>query len=240
MRKAKKENIIVVCTIVMCFMLTLGLCTTLSGEGFIKAFAPKVDGECVYAVVTGGYSDVALARANAELIKQRGGAGYVKVGDSIEIVYAVYCDEQTANGVLAALGDNSAYIAEIQIDKGKLSWCDKEYRESVSYALGYYGIAFNTLYDVSNRLETSGISVQEAITQIKVLNAQIEEIKSEFYKNVNAYSDERITQIKLALVTSVALVENIRFDKGVAACVSDIRYQLVQLVLCRQALMQAV
>lgn len=239
MRKSKKENIIVVCTIVLCFMLTLGLCTTLSGEGFIGAFAPQVEKDCVYAITIGGYKDITLARNSAELIKQRGGAGYVKTGDEIEIIYAVYPDEQTANDVLATLGDKSAYIKGIELSKAKLSWCEKEHRDSVSTALNYYGIAFDVMYDTANKLGDSSVSIQEANTQIKVLRSRIEDIKSDFYKNVNGYNDERITQIKLALVTTLALIDNIGFEKGIPSAVSDIRYQAVQLVFCRQALMQA-
>lgn len=87
MRKNAKENIIVVCTIVLCFMLTLALCLVLSGEGLLSVFKNDKSEKCTfYAVATGGYSDITLARNNAELVKQRGGAGYVIAGDSIELI----------------------------------------------------------------------------------------------------------------------------------------------------------
>ena len=47
------------------------------------------------------------------------------------------------------------------------------------------------------------------------------------------------TKIKLGLVTTLALLDNIDFSKNEAQTASSIRYQLVQTVLCRQALMNA-
>ena len=47
----------------------------------------KVENESqtVWGIACGGYSTVALARQSAEMIRSRGGAGYVESGDKIEI-----------------------------------------------------------------------------------------------------------------------------------------------------------
>ncbi|MDE7373393.1 MAG: hypothetical protein K2N18_04950, partial [Clostridia bacterium] len=72
MRKAAKENIIVVCTIVLCFMVAIGMCTVFSGEGILGVFsASKGSDNTVYAVTVGGYTDMTLARSTADLIKGR-------------------------------------------------------------------------------------------------------------------------------------------------------------------------
>lgn len=241
MRKNAKENIIVVCTIVLCFMLTLALCLVLSGEGFLSVFkSDKSEGIVFYAVATGGYSDVTLARNNAELVKQRGGAGYVVTGDSVEIVFAVYKSEDEANSALASLGDKSAYIKKIEIEKGSFKWCKEDLKTVEKEALGYFDLAYDKLFEVSSALNGGQMSVEDAKTQIKVLYAQIEDIKSAFYqKTVNCNKDE-ITQTKLAIVTTLALLDNINFDKNTALVASSIRYQIVQLVLCRQALMKSI
>ena len=57
MRKGAKENIIVVCTIVLCFMLTIGLCSVFSGDGIIGVFSAGKDGSGIeaYALAVGGY-----------------------------------------------------------------------------------------------------------------------------------------------------------------------------------------
>lgn len=241
MRKNAKENIIVVCTIVLCFMLTLALCLALSGEGFLSVFKNDKGEDCVfYAVVTGGYKDVKMARADADLVKQRGGAGYVRTADGIEIIYAVYKSEDEANNALSSLGDKSAYIQKIEIDKGDFKWCKDDLKDAEKAALGYFDLAYDKMFEVSSALNGGSMSVEDAKTQIKVLYAQIEDIKSVFYQKTANYDKEQITQTKLALVTTLALLDNIDFSKSTALVTSSIRYQIVQLVFCRQALMRNV
>lgn len=239
MRKMAKENIIVVCTIVLCIMFTLALCVTFSGDGLLKVFAKsKVENECVYMIACGGYSDMTMARQSASLIKSKGGAGYVLKGDEIEIIYAVYKSEEDAQGVVDLLGDKGLYIKQVEIEKGDFDWCKEDMKESVVDALGYFDIAFDKMYDVANALNEDSIEIDEAKTQIDVLYAQIEDIKCKFYQDVQDCEGEQITQIKLALITALALVDGIDMELSRALCIAEVRYELVQLVLCRQALMR--
>ncbi len=241
MRKAAKENVIVVCTVVLCFMVTIGLCTFYSGDGILGALSVSKSGaENAYAVAVGGYTDITLARTTSDLIKKRGGAGYVIKGDTIEIVYAVYPDEETARKVLSALGEGSAYVKTVEIPASKLKWASGDTKNAVVDALTYYKIIFDKLYSTANSLYDGSIDVQGANTQIRVLKSQIEEIKSVFYKETEGNESKQITEIKLALVTSLALLENVKTTGTVAAFVSSLRYAQVQLVMCRQALMNAI
>lgn len=241
MRKNAKENIIVVCTIVLCFMLTLALCLVLSGEGLLSVFKNDKSEKCTfYAVATGGYTDITLARNNAELVKQRGGAGYVIAGDSIELIFAVYKSEGEANSALSALGNRSAYIKKIEIEKGGFKWCKDDLKTAEKEALGYFDLAYDKLFEVSSALNDGKMALEDAKTQIKVLYAQIEDIKSAFYQNTVGCDKDEITQTKLALVTTLALLDNIDWNVSLPVVTSSIRYQIVQLVLCRQALMKSI
>lgn len=242
MRKAAKENIVVVCTIALCFVLTLSLCAMFSGNGLLGVFSASGSGggSKVYAITVGGFSDMTLARATSDIIRQRGGAGYVIEGESIEIIYAAYPDRESANGVLIALDESSAYIKEIDISNSKLKWADSDIKPAVKNALAYYDRAFEVLYDVANSLNENTISTDDARTQIRVLQAQIEDVKSVFYQSVAGYDSEQITEIKLALITALALLENVKTEGSVASFTSSVRYALVQLVLCRQALMNRI
>lgn len=241
MRKIAKDNIIVVCTIVLCIMLTLALCVSFSEGGLLSVFN-KVESksQTMWAIACKGYSDISMARQSAEMIKSRGGAGYVQSGDEIEIIYAVYKSEEDAKKVLAGLSDKSLYLKRYDIFEGSFKWCKEDIKSAVGEALCYFDVFFDGLYDLSNKLNESKISVEEAKIEIKVLQAQIEDIKSVFYQNTANRSEEQITQIKLALVTTLALLDNIDFSKNVELVTSSIRYQLVQLVLCRQSLMNCI
>lgn len=241
MRKIAKDNIIVVCTIVLCIMLTLALCVSFSEGGLLSVFN-KVESksQTMWAIACKGYSDISTARQSAEMIKSRGGAGYVQSGDEIEIIYAVYKSEQDAKKVLAGLSDKSLYLKRYEISEGSFKWCKEDIKSAVGEALCYFDVFFDGLYDLSNKLNESKISVEEAKIEIKVLQAQIEDIKSAFYKKTANSNEEQITQIKLGLVTSLALLDNVDFSKNDAYATASLRYQLVQGVLCRQALMNCI
>lgn len=241
MREIAKDNIIVVCTIVLCIMLTLALCVSFSEGGLLSVFN-KVESksQTMWAIACKGYSDISTARQSAEMIKSRGGAGYVQSGDEIEIIYAVYKSEEDAKKVLAGLSDKSLYLKRYDISEGSFKWCKEDIKSAVGEALCYFDVFFDGLYDLSNKLNESKISVEEAKIEIKVLQAQIEDIKSAFYKKTANYNEEQITQIKLGLVTSLALLDNVDFSKNDAYATASLRYQLVQGVLCRQALMNCI
>lgn len=241
MRKPAKDNIIVVCTIVLCVMLTLALCVSFSEGGLVSVWNKvESNAQSVWTIACNGYPDMTMARQSADMIKSKGGAGYVLNLDGIEIIYAVYKSEDEANDVLAKLADKSLYVKRFDISKGRFKWCDGDLKNTVQDALNYFDVAFDSMYECSNLLNDSTIGIEDAKTKIKVLRAQIEDIKSVFYQNTANRSEEQITQIKLALVTTLALLDNIDFSKNVALVTSSIRYQLVQLVLCRQSLMNCI
>ncbi len=241
MRKMAKDNVIVVCTIVLCIMLTLALAVSFSEGGLFSVFK-CVGGEeqNLWAIACGGYSDMTLARQSAEMIKSQGGAGYVLKGDDIEIVYSIYGSEDDANAVLAKLSDKSLYVKKFNIARGSFKWCPNDLKNAVKHALAYFQIAFDEMFECANSLNDGSVGIEDIKTKIKVLRTQIEDIKSEFYQNAADCDDEQITQIKLALVTTLALLDNIDFSKTAAYVTSSIRYQTVQLVLCRQSIMNCV
>lgn len=198
----------------------------------------EIPAKSVWGIVSGGYSDISVARSSAEMIKSRGGAGYVKSTEYIEIVYAVYKDKESADEVLKKLSMAGLYLVEIEIDASELKWCDKEYYNAVEGALTYYDKSFDALKTWADSLADGKLTIGDVKIKINVLYGQIEEIKSLFYNSVANYDCEQITQIKLALITTLALLDNIEYDNSDALCISSLRYQLVQLVLCHQALMR--
>lgn len=199
----------------------------------------KSEERSFYLLAIGGYDDITLARNTAELVKNRGGAGYVLKGDEkggIEIIFAVYDDEGAANNVLNTVEDRSAYLKTITVKDSNLKWASGEVKAAAKDAICYFDVAFKTLYETSNALNDDALSLEEARTQIRVLSTQIEDIKSIFYSRTAGIDSTEITEIKLALITALALLDNVNFASVVKAC-SSMRYQLVQLVLCYQALM---
>ena len=237
------ENIFVAVTIVLCFLVTFGLAFAFSGRGFLDlagVFA-KSEERTFYMLAIGGYDDMTFARNTAELVKDRGGAGYVVTDgtNGIEIIIAVYEDRSSAEAVLNTIEDRSAYLKEVAVKKSDFDWCEGELKTAVKDAMTYFDLAFDSLYETSNSLNDNAISLEQAETQKKVLSARIEDLKSNFYSKTGGEGGEQVTEIKLALITTSALLDNIKFDSVSKAC-SSIRYQLVQLVYCYAALMKSI
>lgn len=241
MRKFDRANGIVVATIVLCFMLTLGVCWFLAGEGIIGTVFLKEDGSrSFYALCSGGYDSLQLARTSAGLIKLRGGAGYVSSEEGeIVVVLSVYPDRTSAESVMSKISEKGLYIKELSADAIQMDGLSKDEKEAATIALGYFDMAFNTLYDLGNSLASSKLSVEDVKTQIKVLGIKIEDIKSEFYQKVQGSEKPSITEIKLALVTALALLDNVELADSTQA-LSSVRYQTVQLTYCYCALCRSV
>ena len=238
------ENVFVVATIVLCFLVTLGLSFAFSGDGFLslaQVFA-KSEERSFYLLAIGGYDDMTIARNTAELVKNRGGAGYVlkgEDGNNIEIIFAAYDDSDAADKVLATVEDRSAYLKTIIVKDSTLKWASGDVKTAAKDALCYFDIAFKTLYETSNSLNDNAVSLEEARTRIRVLSTQIGDIKSIFYSKTAGIDSREVTEIKLALITALALLDNVEYSSVVKAC-SSMRYQIVQLVLCYQALLSNV
>jgi hypothetical protein len=209
MRKSDKQNALIICTVVLCFMVTLGLCYLYSGDALLNLFGTEKQ-TTYYAIAAGGYTDVTLARSNAAIMRQRGGAGYVRTADEqIEVLLAVYPNEETAASVLAKLNDQSAYIKEINIAEGNFDWRSKSQKDIVDDALGYFETTYVSLYDLSNKLNSNDLELADARNQIDILYGKISNLKSDFYEKTASDSKSQTTDIKLALVTALALIENI-------------------------------
>ena len=241
-----KGNLFVVAVIVLSFAVTLGLSFIFSGKGFLSLAGvfDKESTRSFYAVAVGGYGDMTLARNSAELIKSRGGAGYVRSEtkdgiENIEIIFAVYKDKTPAEKVLETLGDHTAYIKEITVKESSYSWCEGDLKQAVKEAMTYFDLTFDKLFEVSNSLNDNTLSVGDAKTQIRVLYTHIEDIKSAFYQNTQKETKPQITEIKLALITALALLDGIEYGSVASTC-SSIRYALVQVVFCYQSLMTTV
>ncbi len=223
-------------------MLTLGLCLLLSGNGLIGAmFSSSEDGESVYLLCSGPYGDILLARSTAELIAGRGGAGYMlSDGENFELVYAVYPDKSEAESVLSSLADSGAYLKRVDIKKGKLNWADGELKRATQAALKYYRVAFDEMYACANKLNSDEMTVTDVKIKIDVLRAQIEDIKRAFWQIADDSENGKATSVKVAIVTALALIDNLTLDGTRANASSSLRYALVQLSLSRQALMEEI
>ena len=237
-----KSDALAICAVALCFLITLAMCFVLGGEAFIAVVrSGGSDGADYYLLCGGAYENISLARNYADLMKSRGGAGYVLTGDdNYEVILSVYSDSAEAETALGASGMQSAYLLELTLLNPSCKWAG-EHAGKVESALGYFDIAYDELNALARGVAEETLTLTDARTRLDVLGARIAEIKAEFYAATENCADGRYTEVKLALVTAAALVDNIDFsspsggESAAYACAS-LRYQLVQLVMCRKAL----
>ena len=226
----------VVATVIITVLFVISAGYLVGGDMTITTlFQSKTDTKTFYFLSTDGFDDVTIARQNADLIRNRGGAGYVDLQGNNRIILAVYPDEQSANAVRDKVGDNSLVVSSLAVKSINTSVAGRGLKDDVASALTYFDTTFDTLYNLSNALAENKITIDDVKTQITVLRSQIEDIKFVFYENAKDSAHASITEIKVALVTCIALVDGVEIGE-LAPTLSSLRRQTVQLVYCYEAL----
>ncbi len=115
-------------------MLAIGLAGFFSGSGFMSAVSWQ-ETKKYYAIAYGGYDNLLLAKNDADMIREKGGAGYV-VGENgvYHLMMSVYQTKLEAEKVKKKL-DDSVYIKEIDSRQYDFSWCKSGEREKTEKAL---------------------------------------------------------------------------------------------------------
>lgn len=240
-KKVKKrkqgDNGVVIATVIVTLLFVVSAGYLIGDDNLVSGvFAKKTDEEVYYFLTTDTFEDVVLARQNADIIKGRGGAGYVDMRAGNRIILAVYPDEQSAKSVLEKLGDNSIVSSEIKLPKIKMNLKNNTLNDACEEGLKYFQIAFDGLYDLSNSLADNKVTLEDVKVQLSVLRSQIEDIKSAFYEKTKDVDHGEVTEIKVAIVTCLALVDGVEMG-SLATTLSSLRRQTVQLVYCRQGLL---
>ena len=239
-RKGERNgDALVICAVALCFLITLSLCLLMDGSGFL-AVSRESESAKYYLLCGGAYEDISLARNYAELIRSRGGAGYVLQGERCEVVLGVYASEEKANEALGASGMQGAYISEIAVATGT-DGVPRELKDEAVAALGYFPLVLDEFTSLADGVADARVSLADAKVRLGVLSAKLGELKEGFYSASEGVSSAAVTELKLALVTAAALVETVDFGspsgtESAAYAAASLRYQSVQLVLSRQAL----
>ena len=238
MRIKKKygDNGVVIATVIVTLLFVVFAGYLLGGDNLVSTvFQNESKERTFYFLTTSSFDDVTIARQNADIIRGRGGAGYVDLRENNRIIIAVYPDEQSAKSVRDKLNDNSILIADLEIPNANINLKKKELNSAVEDALDYFDIAFDGLYNLANYLADNKVSIDDVKIQISALYGRIEDIKSVFYEKTKDSTHDLITEIKVALVTCLAIIDGVEIG-NLASTLSSLRRQMVQLVYCHQSL----
>lgn len=239
MRKKRRngDNDVVVATVIVALLFVVAVGYFVGGDNIVSnVFAKETkEARAFYFLTTDTFDDIVIARQNADIIRNRGGAGYVDMSCGNRIILAVYPNEQSAKSVQQKMGDNSIVVSAIDISKIKIDMKKKDLNTASGDALEYFDIAFNELYNMSNSLADNKTTIEETKVKLRVLRTQIDDIKSVFYEKTKEADISTITEIKVALVTCLALIDGVEIS-DYAHTLSSLRRQTVQLVFCYSSL----
>ena len=181
MKRSDRQNALVVSAIALCFMLTLGLSYFLAGEGFLLAFNQSEADEKCYLLCAGSYENAELARNAAELVRSRGGAGYVMTKERAEVVLAAYKSREDAEKVVeSGSAGGGAYILEVPVGEVSVSWAEESFRDAAKSALDYFDIVFDCLYETANGVAEGALTLLDARTRVAVCRVRVEEMREDF------------------------------------------------------------
>ena len=229
--KLDRGNALAISAIVLCFMITIGMAGLLNGGGFLSALSWNNEGVTYYALSNGCYDNLVLARTNATMVRERGGAGFVLSRDGVyHLLLSNYSDKNEAEKVLAKQSAD-AYIVELYVPSYDDTWCSAEEKEAVQKTVDSFHTAISALYETGNGLGESKLSVDDAANKLMVEIGKVEVAQSNLEKALTTTGDRRLN-LESSINSMLALLTSLYNNReSVASFLASIRYTSISLIL---------
>lgn len=178
-RRARK---IAILFIVICFCSSLLLLDYFS-DGYVLADFDEVSAlnkTNYYCIQMGMYGDLETANYYANLIKQRGGAGFILKDGNFRVLASVYKNSSEAEAIITRLNNLgtvcSLYVLQTEeIFDVSLSHSDREKMRFISLCTDY---AYQELYNLSNEMDVETITNAEIKGKIQSLLDSLEQYET--------------------------------------------------------------
>jgi len=226
-RLDKKRAALIILAMVLCVMLTILSCSFLSGEGFSGLITWGREKDYYYLLSSGRYSTVPLAREAAEIIRARGGAGYVlRDGDDYHLIVAAFPTREEAEAVLKKQ-ESGFYIIEIPYEKE--TYFDLDEKETALKGLEFFDESFKKLNELTIAIEKGDIALSSIKPDILLMQGKAER----YYRELKG-DDERIAALGASLAIAAAQLDNtIKLLDNGSIDISDIRKCVVAMAVLR-------
>ena len=229
--KLDRGNALAISAIVLCFMITIGLAGLLNGGGFLSALSWNNEGITYYALSNGSYDNLVLARTNASVVRERGGAGFVLSKDGVyHLLLSTYRDKTEAEKVLAKQSAGS-YLVELFVPSYDSSWCKADEKNVVNSAAGSFHTAISALYEIGNDLSEGELAVDDAANKLMVEIGKVEVAKTNLTNALTTVCDKRLN-LESSINSMITLLNSLYNNRETASSfVSSIRYTSISLIL---------
>lgn len=231
--KIKKRFVLVVLVLVIGFISCLLISDAISGGYIIDSAVKKIFNEQIaksyYAVEIASFNDIDSARITSEEIRASGGSGYVIHDNELyRVIAEIYAEEKQAASVSAKL-NLAGYVTsvyKIEFKEINYSLFPISVRNITRNVMKYQEIMYQTLYEVSQKLENAEIDFGTAKVEIKALKSQISNMLVEYESNVdNEIDNKYVLKVRMQLNAMAGALDNLCGDSvNNDRLLSDIRY----------------
>ena len=182
-RKRKKNKAYLsVITVIISILAIIIAIIAVSGNNSDK-YSTSLNVNC-YLLSIGSFDDLTSATILAENCRKKGGAGYIYKNTKYNVILSIYFEDKTAKSVLNTLINKSetATIIPLSLPALKHENLQSNEKDSLSESIKIAAKAINSMYELSNGLDTGTLTEKTVKLSLKEINVELNNI---YEKNVN-------------------------------------------------------
>ena len=221
--------ICVLCISVALLFLSVEYFSPIGIVNEIKSFSKsETKGFSLYAVSFGTFENLEAARNSAMAIRSSGGGGYILFDGVYNVLASAYKSEEEASKIANI---NTAKVVEIKITPPSEKDFSIKIRDSAKKTFSFKESLFETLYDISTKLDLGEITKEEAIARIKIARDDFKLLIEDYIDNYKQDGNDKALSYCAKLTTALELLNNLLNEKlERPSLLADIRYSYLVIV----------
>jgi len=215
-------------------VLVLAFCATLLAADFllpngvagyvVETFAPTAP--TVYAVSQGAYDTLSDARATSDMVRQRGGAGFVAYDGKYNVLVAAYPTQQEANAVAEK---NGYSLYPIRTQGMSASDIAIAYRAKVKPLIDYHVDVYHKLYELSDQLAQEGTTEAYCKQRVAAIRQSLSNLAAPFLDAAKDSTDTATANYRSGVMATIASLDNlVNLDSDVF--LADLRWTYIMIL----------
>lgn len=195
--KSRGKKLIAVLTVAVLFCLSIFVADLYANDGILAVWKDKTEdvSKTFYVYCTDSFRQNSQGLIAAKEVKNAGGAGYLFFDRKYYLAASVYVLQTDAETVRKNTANAYGSVYELNVKNPELKWCDEKHKSAVKKAIVSAYDMYDALYDVSVKLDTGELNIVDAVAKINVLQANIDELTSDFdtiTKSNNKFGYEKV------------------------------------------------
>lgn len=212
--RGRAGNLAAFLMIAVLFCFTFFVADLYSNNGILAVWQDKNDtiSETFYVYCVASYHSNSQGLVSAEAVKDTGGAGYLFLDGKYYIAAAIYKTETEAEKVKNATSNLGGTVYCLSVPDPNLEWCAAKHKNKVKKAISAAYLMYDSLYEISVRLDEGNIDLIDVIAKINVLSEQIKTLTDDYVNSVSSQKEFGYVKVKTYLLVLDALLSNVRAE----------------------------